>query len=88
MRNKTHELLEDYLKQDIKNLRSDEIRNFYQKVSDGELSPEFFAKKVRERKNASVPQMRLFNRGRDSIDRDWALNNPLPGDLKKLDPGY
>lgn len=43
-------MLEDYIKVDMKNLKSDQIRNYYQRVSDGELSPEFFRRKAQARR--------------------------------------
>ena len=81
MRHKTHDLLEDYLHLDIENLRSDQIRSLYQKVSDGEIKPDYFTQMARERKNLknSGSHMRLLDRHIKAGDArypspDWQYN--------------
>ena len=100
-RQKTQDLLEDYLRKDIHKLQSNQIRTYYQQVSDGEFSPEYFQRKVDERERVPVrlSQSRLLelhSRRREGSQeipkisgrREWALNNPAPDDLERLDAGY
>ena len=46
-RERTQELLEDYLNKDLSHLKNHQIREYYKKVSEGSLDSSYFKKKVR-----------------------------------------